>query len=117
MTIPNIIKVLQEKGAISDELDYALMNYLLKNRGTGYTACQPSLVELEGGKKAIKMGIDNTFIGKENQFMGLGIVGTLIIDYDSLKVLYCTPKEELERNIEKLRNVGIDPQIRPKGKY
>jgi len=117
MTIPNIIKVLQEKGAISDELDYALMNYLLKNRGTGYTACQPSLVELEGGKKAIKMGIDNTFIGKENQFMGLGIVGTLIIDYDSLKVLYCTPKEELERNIEKLRNAGIDPQIRPKGKY
>ena len=117
MTIPNILKVLQEKGAISDELDYALMNYLLKNRGTGYTACQPSLVELEGGKKAIKMGIDNTFIGKENQFMGLGIVGTLIIDYDSLKVLYCTPKEELERNIEKLRNAGIDPQIRPKGKY
>ena len=50
MTIPNILKVLQEKGAISDELDYALMNYLLKNRGTGYTACQPSLVELEGGK-------------------------------------------------------------------
>ncbi len=117
MTIPNIIKVLQEKGAISDELDYALMNYLLKNRGTGYTACQPSLVEIEGGKKAIKMGIDNTFIGKENQFMGLGIVGTLIIDYDSLKVLYCTPKEELESNIEKLRNAGIDPQIRPKGKY
>ena len=117
MTIPNILKVLQEKGAISDELDYALMNYLLKNRGTGYTACQPSLVELEGGKKAIKMGIDNTFIGKENQFMGLGIVGTLIIDYDSLKVLYCTPKEELESNIEKLRNAGIDPQIRPKGKY
>ena len=117
MTIPNILKVLQEKGAISDELDYALMNYLLKNRGTGYTACQPSLVELEGGKKAIKMGIDNTFIGKENQFMGLGIVGTLIIDYDTLKVLYCTPKEELESNIEKLRNAGIDPQIRPKGKY
>ena len=74
-------------------------------------------MELEGGKKAIKMGIDNTFIGKENQFMGLGIVGTLIIDYDSLKVLYCTPKEELESNIEKLRNAGIDPQIRPKGKY
>ena len=117
MTIPNIIKVLQEKGAISDELDYALMNYLLKNRGTGYTACQPSLVELEGGKKAIKMGIDNTFIGKENQFMGLGIVGTLIIDYASLKVIYCTPKEELESNIEKLKNAGIDPQIRPKGKY
>ncbi|TFG24255.1 MAG: hypothetical protein EU532_12750 [Promethearchaeota archaeon] len=117
MSLPNIIKTLQEKGSISDELDYALMNYLLKNRGTGYTACQPSLVELEGGKKAIKMGIDNTFIGKNNQLMGLGIVGTLIIDYDSLRVIYCTPKPELESNIEKLRNSGITPQARPKGKY
>ena len=117
MSLPNIIKTLQEKGSISDELDYALMNYLLKNRGTGYTACQPSLVELEGGKKAIKMGIDNTFIGKNNQLMGLGIVGTLIIDYDSLRVIYCTPKQELENSIEKLRNSGITPQERPKGKY
>ncbi|MFX0072665.1 MAG: hypothetical protein ACFFAO_16395, partial [Candidatus Hermodarchaeota archaeon] len=62
MVGPNIVKVIQEKGAVSDELDYALMNYLLKNRGTGYTACQPSLVELEGGIKAIKMDIDNTFL-------------------------------------------------------
>ncbi|MFX1337937.1 MAG: hypothetical protein ACFFDK_04955 [Promethearchaeota archaeon] len=117
MPVPNVIKVLQEQGAISDELDYALMNYLLKNRGTGYTACQPSLVELDGGVKAIKVGIDNTFIGKNNQLMGLGIVGNLFIDHDSLKVLYCTPKEELEANIEKLKNAGINPQIRPKGKY
>jgi len=117
MTIPNVVKVLQEQGAISDELDYALMNYLLKNRGTGYTACQPSLVELDGGIKAIKMGIDNTFIGKNNQLMGLGIVGSLFIDHDSLKVIYCTPKEELEANIEKLKNAGITPQNRPKGKY
>ena len=117
MPIPNVLKVLQEQGSISDELDYALMNYLLKNRGTGYTACQPSLVELEGGKQAIKMGIDNTFIGKNNQLMGLGIVRTLLIDNDSLHVIYCTPKEELEANIEKLRNAGITPQTRPKGKY
>jgi hypothetical protein len=117
MAIPNVTKVLQEQGAISDELDYALMNYLLKNRGSGYTPCQPSLVELEGGVKAIKMGIDNTFIGKNNQLMGLGIVGTLFIDHNSLKVIYCTPKEELENNIEKLRNSGISPQPRPKGKY
>ena len=117
MSIPNISKVLQEQGSISDEIDYALMNYLLKNRGTGYTACQPCLVELEGGKKAIKMSIDNTFIGKDNQLMGLGIVGTLLIDDDLLKVIYCTPKEELEANIEKLKNLGINPQTRPKGKY
>lgn len=117
MPTPTIKNVIEQTGSISDELDYALMNYLLKKRGTGYTACQPSLVELEGGKKAIKMGIDNTFIGKENQLMGLGIVGTLIIDYESLEVLYCTPKEELESNIEKLRNAGITPQARPKGKY
>ncbi len=117
MPIPNVVKVLQEQGAISDELDYALMNYLLKNRGTGYTACQPSLVELEGEIKAIKMGIDNTLIGKNNQLMGLGIVGTLFIDFDSLKVIYCTPKEDLEANIEKLKNAGITPQTRPKGKY
>jgi hypothetical protein len=114
---PKVQKVLQEKGEINDELDYALMNYLLKNRGTGYTACQPQLVELENNNKAIKMGIDNTFVNNENQLMGLGIVGTLFIDVDSLSVLYCTPKEELERNIEKLKKAGIKPQIRPKGKY
>ena len=43
---PKIVKVLQEKGDINDELDYALMNYLIQNRGAGYTACQPQLVEL-----------------------------------------------------------------------
>lgn len=117
MPIPNVVKVLEEQGSIPDELDYALMSYLLKNRGTGYTACQPCLVELEGEIKAIKMGIDNTFISKDNQLMGLGIVGTLFIDHDSLKIIYCTPKEELEANIEKLKNTGINPQSRPKGKY
>ena len=110
-------KILQEKGAISDEVDYAIMNYLLRNRGPGFTACQPSLVELEGGKKAIKMGIDNTFIDKNNQLMGLGIVGNLYIDSETLKILYCTPPEELESNINKLKEAGIEPQPRPKGKY
>ena len=114
---PNIINTIQEHGEINDELDYALMNYLLKNRGTGYTACQPSLVELEGGRKAIKMGIDNTFINADNMIMGLGIVGSLFIEFDSLQVIYCTPTEELEANIEKLKNSSIIPQPRPKGKY
>jgi len=117
MSAPNVIKVLQEQGEINDELDYAIMTYLLRNRGAGYTACQPQLVELEGNKQAIKMDIDHTFIDKENQLMGLGIVGNIFIALDSLQVIYCTPKEELENNIEKLKNAGIQPQPRPRGKY
>ena len=112
-----IAKVLQEEGEINDELDYALMNYILKNRGTGFTACMPKLVELEGGKQAIMMNIDNTFIGKDNQLLGLGIVGKMYIDAQTLKVMYCTPKDELDANIEKLKQAGYDPQPRPRGKY
>jgi len=114
---PNVIKVLQEQGKISDEVDYALMRYLITNRGPGYTACQPQLVELENSKQAIKMNIDNTFINKDNNLMGLGIVGTLFIDAESLQVMYCSSSEELANNIEKLKNAGIQPQARPKGKY
>ncbi|GAH24161.1 unnamed protein product, partial [marine sediment metagenome] len=29
----------------------------------------------------------------------------------------CTPAEELVNNIEKLKEAGIKPQPRPKGKY
>jgi len=114
---PKVAKVLQEDGEINDELDYALMNFLLKNRGTGYTPCQPKLVELENGEKAIQMNIDNTFADKNNQLMGLGIVGKMYIDFESLKVIYCTPKEILEQNVEKLKEAGYEPQPRPKGKY
>ncbi len=117
MPTPSVVKILQEEGAINDEIDYALMTYLLKNRGTGYTACQPSLVELEGGKKAIKMNIDNTLIDKNNQLMGIGIVGTLFIDSETLQVIYCTSKEDLDNNIEKLISAGYKPQPRPRGKY
>jgi hypothetical protein len=49
--------------------------------------------------------------------MGLGIVGNLFIDYDTLKIIYCTPKEELEANIQKLKSFGIEPQPRQHGKY
>ena len=114
---PNVIKILQEHGEINDELDFALMNYLITNRGTGYTACQPQLVELENAKQVIKMNIDNTFIDKDNTIMGLGIVGSLFIDVESLQVMYCSSSEELAKNIEKLKNARIQPQPRPKGKY
>ncbi|MHA1459226.1 MAG: hypothetical protein ACTSO6_01580 [Promethearchaeota archaeon] len=116
---PNVIKILQEQGEINDELDFALMNYLITNRGTGFTACQPQLVELENGKQAIKMNLDNTFIDKDNNLKGLGIVGTLFVDVESpnLNIIYCSSSEELTKNIEKLKNAGIQPQDRPKGKY
>ena len=114
---PAVNKILQNRGEINDELDYALMNYLLQNRGMGYTACQPQLVELEDGRKAIKMNIDNTFLGKDNQLLGLGIVGTIYIEYDTLNIIYCTPKEELQSNIGKLKQAGVQPQTRPRGKY
>jgi hypothetical protein len=114
---PKIARVLQEDGEINDELDYALMNYLIQNRGIGFTACQPRLVELEDGKQAIKMNIDNTFLGNNNELLGLGIVGTLFIDYVSLRVIYCTPPEELEKNVQKLKDAGVLPQTRPRGKY
>jgi hypothetical protein len=117
MQDPSIIKILQKQGEINDELDYAIMNYLLQNRGPGYTACQPSLVELESGKQAIKMNLDHTFIDKDNQLMGLGIVGKIYVDLDTLKVIYCTSNEDLENNINVLKSAGIEPQIRPKGKY
>lgn len=117
MVIPKVVKVLQEKGAISDELDFAIFQYLLNKRGPGYTACQPKLVELDGGMQAIQIDIDNTFIDKNNQIMGLGIVGTIFVDVESLQVLYCTPAEELEKNITKLKIAGIGPQVRPHGKY
>jgi len=49
--------------------------------------------------------------------MGLGIVGKAYNDYDTLQVIFCTPLEELENNIKKLKAAGIEPQPRPKGKY
>jgi len=66
MEDPTIVKILQENGEINDELDYALMNYLIQKRGPGFTVCQPSLIELEGGKKAIKMDLNHTFVDNNN---------------------------------------------------
>ena len=111
------VNVIEENGSISDELDYALMKYLLQNRGTGFTPCQPQLVEFEDGKKALKLSIDNTFVGKDNQLMGLGIVGIIYVDMEKFNVLYATSKEELEINIKKLEEAGVKPQPRPHGKY
>ena len=61
---PNVIKVIQSTGEVDDYKDYVVNKSLMSERGMGFTACQPSLVEIEinneTGKpvKAIKMGID-----------------------------------------------------------
>ncbi len=54
---------------------------------------------------------------KDNQLMGLGIVGKIYIDLDTLKVIYCTPAQDLENNVEVLKSAEIEPQPRPRGKY
>jgi len=47
----------------------------------------------------------------------LGIVGIIFVDYEKLEIIYCTPVEELKLNIQKLKDAGVKPQSRPKGKY
>ena len=42
--------------------------------------------------------------------MGLGIVGKIYIDFDTLQVIFCTPLEEIEDNIKGLKAAGIEPQ-------
>ena len=117
MPEPVIKRIIEETGEISDEIDYALANYIANTLGFGYTPCQPSLVELKGGKNAIRLGLDHTFIGDGNQLMGYGIVGYVFVDTDTMDVIYCTPPAELEANIQTLLDSGIEPQPRPRGKY
>ena len=114
---PVVKRVIEEHGEISDEIDYALANYVANNIGLGYTPCQPALVELENGKQVIRMGLDHTFVGEKNQLMGYGIVGYLYIDPESMEVIYCTPSADLEKNVETIINSGVLPQPRPRGKY
>jgi hypothetical protein len=117
MPEPVVKRVIEETGEISDEMDYALANYLTQNEYFGYTPCQPSLVELKNGKNAIKIGLDHTFIGEDNQLMGYGIVGYIYVDADSTEIIFCPPVADLEANVETLVDSGIDPQPRPRGKY
>ncbi|OLS16289.1 MAG: hypothetical protein RBG13Loki_0112 [Promethearchaeota archaeon CR_4] len=114
---PVVKKIIEEQGEISDEIDYALANFVANNIGFGYTPCQPALVELNNGKQVIRMGLDHTFVGAKNQLMGYGIVGYLYIDPETMDVLYCTPSEELEKGVETILNSGVAPQPRPRGKY
>ncbi|MCP4761534.1 MAG: hypothetical protein GY870_07115 [archaeon] len=126
---PNVIKVLQPSGEVDDIIDYIVNNRLMAERGMGFTACQPSLVEIElkneTGKpvKAIKMGIDHTYIdGDTGQVMGYGIIGTVFLSYEdekpeNTKIYFMTPKEELENKIQYILKNEIEAQPRSRGKY
>jgi hypothetical protein len=98
----------------------------------GLTACQPSLVELEDGTKAIKFLIDSTFLDQDtNKIMGYGdtstgqnFVGELYMSYDennleNNEILFITPKEQVDSAVQEIMNNPdkFTPSERPKGKY
>jgi hypothetical protein len=118
---PKILKVLEESGELSDELDYMVNSRLMADRGMGYTACSPSLVEIEhAGKTAqvIKMGIDHTYVSTETgDVMGYGIVGHLFFQAEPFEIVYVTPQEELESKVKYILESGMEASPRPKGKY
>jgi hypothetical protein len=122
MEEPEVVEVLAESGEISDELDYKLSRYIMDARGFGLTPCQPALVKLEDGRSAIKLGLDHTYLDSDtNQVMGYGIVGHVYVNYDQANpdkndIIYITPKEDIDDNIEQLTE-DVEPQPRPKGKY
>ena len=93
----------------------------MQARGMGYTACNPSLVEIDSeGNPAqvIKMGIDHTYVDSETgNVMGYGIVGYLYFDPEPFKILYITPQEQLEAKVKYILESGMEATVRPKGKY
>ena len=112
---PKEVKVIHETGALNDELDWEITKYLM-NLGMGYTPCHPSLVEVEGGKQAIKILIDKTAVMKDGVY-GYGIIGHLYIEMpqgpSDLRIIWMTPKEELERKGTEVLQTA-QPQKRPK---
>ena len=118
---PKILKVLEESGELSDELDYMVNSRLMQERGMGYTACSPSLVEIDRGgvpAQVIKMGIDHTFVdGESGNVMGYGIVGYLFFQAEPFEVVFVTPQEELDSKVKYILESGMEASIRPKGKY
>jgi hypothetical protein len=117
---PKVVNIVEAQGEVSDEIDYLVNMKLLEMRGGGFTACQPSLVELENGVRAIRMGIDHTFIDSETgQVMGYGIIGYVYVAIDSpnYDILYITPQEELDEKVKYILENDVEPQPRPRGKY
>ena len=111
---PNEIRIIASSGKISDELDWKVSQFLLKERGPGYTSCQPSLVEIEGDmgpKETIKLLIDLTTVMEDGVY-GYGIIGEILVDFESEEIIYCTPKEVLEERANKVIQ-SAQPQKRP----
>ncbi len=128
---PVVNKVLEPSGEVSDEVDYAVNRYLMSERGYGLTACQPSLVEIEDGSKAIRFKLDSTFVdsdtdevkGYGNLNTKEGFVGEMFISYnpenEDMHMMYITPMEEIEKKREEILDnpEKYPPKVRPKGKY
>jgi len=118
---PKILNIIEESGELSDELDYMVNNRLMAERGMGYTACTPSLVEIELGRntiQVIRMGIDHTYVDSDSgQVMGYGIVGYLFFKTDPFEIIYITPKEQLEEKVTYILESGLEASERPKEKY
>ena len=126
MAEPNIIRVIEPKGEVSDLIDYIVNNFVMKEVGFGYTACQPSLCEIKLNDRnvnSIKFGLDHTYVDSDG-VKGYGIVGKLFIsmledpeDPNKTELYYITPKSELEEKIQYIHENNIQAQPRPKGKY
>ncbi|MHA1379096.1 MAG: hypothetical protein ACTSRG_12005 [Candidatus Helarchaeota archaeon] len=107
---PKVVKVIQEKGIVDEEIDWQVAKHVMALGQ--YTPCAPSLVELEGGKQAIKYLIDKTVVEKDGLY-GYGIVGSLYVSVNPLGIMWFTPKETLEKNSEELIKTA-KPQKRPR---
>ena len=127
MPEPNIIRVIEPKGEVSDLVDYIANKFVMKEVGFGYTACQPSLCEIKLNDRnvnSIKFGLDHTYVDSEGQVKGYGIIGNLFIstsedveDHNKTELYFITPKSELEEKIQYIHENNIQAQPRPKGKY
>ncbi len=111
MSPPTVVKVLHESGKVAEEIDWNVAKYLIAERGPGFTACSPSLVELDDGTQAIKFLIDFT-AREEDGVYGYGMVGELYTDAEG-NVKWCSPKEAMEQKRDELVST-VQPQKRPK---
>ena len=129
---PRIASVLAAAGDVSDEVDYAVNNFVMTERGLGLTACQPSLVQLEDGGQAIRFKLDSTFIDNEtNKIMGYGKIGTeegfageVYLSFnpedpDDMHPLYITPQSLIDTAVQQILSnpEQFPPTERPRGKY
>ncbi|MHA1311511.1 MAG: hypothetical protein ACTSWR_09030 [Candidatus Helarchaeota archaeon] len=110
---PKVVKVLAEHGKVSDEIDWNVYKFLMNERGPGYTACSPSLVELDNGKKAIKFLIDLTAVLDDGNLYGYGIIGEIYVNFENGEIIWATPIETLREKAAELIKIA-KPQLRPK---